>query len=106
MHLHFPLDEKSVGGFSAMSCSACGLKCADQHSRRSHQRRPSSNNFDQTPSYLVIADSLSSPAEMVPTLQGGPEPFTNWRRAITSYLLRKGAHTTLEGTVVTVLNQL
>jgi len=28
-----------------------------QHSRHSHQRRPSSINFDQNPSYLVRADS-------------------------------------------------
>jgi len=70
-----------------------------QHSRHSYQRRPSSINFDQNPSYLVRADSSLPSSKTVPTVQG-TESFTNWQRAITSYLVRKGAHKTLEGTEV------
>jgi len=44
-----------------------------------------------------MADCLSSLAKTVPTLQG-TESFMNCRRAINSYLIRKGAHQTLEGT--------
>ncbi len=43
-----------------------------------------------------MSDSLSSLPKTVPTLQG-TESFTNWRRAVTAYLVEKGAHRVLEG---------